>query len=659
MTLLITTMIPPVRRLVLLAVLLAALALPAVAHAHATFIRSNPRDGAALSESPRKVVVVFDDGVEVGKGNAVVDDNGKSVLDGRPRTKGKVLTLPVHAQLGRGDYSARWSVVSDDGHQIQGVLAFSVGTGRPPSAPVLSAAGSLTFANVLSRFLAFAGLLAAVGIAVFDLFFWRPFARRALPTGALTIASALVFLGAHGLTHVSHAEGWNRFSVVWQAGGVWAAVGATLAAIGLADPRVRPVASPFALPLVVVPTLAGHALDPGRSWVDVPIDLLHVAAAAVWFGGLTALVFAVPKGTGVIATSAARRFSKVALVSVIVVGATGFGRALAELSKVSQLWTTGYGRALVVKTVLLGVLMVLGWFSRSALRIGFERLRLPVRAELAPALGIALAVAFLTALPPGRNAARAKAVAREPRLPGPTAIVAGAQDDTRNVLLGVDKGRASVIFYGQDGAPTNVTDVRIAGKKTSSCGKGCYTARVGNPQSLTVTHGNRTLAFDLEDLGNGTQLVKGVSKVVKSLRGFSFVERLSSGTVTIVTNWQEAPPNKLRYRINTGAESVIIGSRRWDRQPGGKWVESAQTPLSLPAPAWYPNRFTNARIVTRKGNTVVVTFLDAQGGPAWFRLTADKRTLRPIALRMYAPAHFMHHRYFGLGKPVRIVPPTG
>jgi hypothetical protein len=311
----------------------------------------------------------------------------------------------------------------------------------------------------------------------------------------------------------------------------------------------------------------------------------------------------------------------------------------------------------VVKTALLGALVVLGWFSRSALRIGFERLRLPVRAELAPALGIALAVAFLTALPPGRNAARALAVPRQPRLPGPTAIVAGAQDGTRDALLSVDNGRASVIFYGQDGAPTDVADVRIAGRKTSSCGTGCYTARVGIASSLTVTHGKSTLVFDLRDRGDGRQLVRRISKVIKSLRGFSFVERLSSGTVTIVTTWQEAPPNKLRYRINTGAQSVIIGSRRWDRQPGGNWVESPQTPLSLPAPAWYANRFTNARIVERKGDDVIVSFLDAQGGPAWFRLTADRRTLRPVVLRMYAPAHFMHHRYFALGKPVRIVPP--
>ena len=653
-----TTMIPPVRRLVLLVAFLAALISPAAAHAHATYVRSTPRDGAALSESPREVVIVFDDGVEVGNGNAVVDDDGHSVLAGRARTKGKVLTLPVRARLGRGDYSARWSVVSDDGHRIQGVLAFSVGTGRPPAAPVLSASSGLTFVTVFSRLLALAGLLAAVGIAVFDLVFWRPFARRALPTGALTIGCALVFLGAHGLTRANHSEGWNRFSVVWESGGVWAAVGATLGAIGLADARIRPVAAPFALPLVVVPTLAGHALDPGRSWIDIPIDMLHVAAAAVWFGGLAALVFSVPRGTGVIATSAARRFSKAALVSVILVALTGVGRALAELSKVSQLWTSGYGRALVVKSALLGLLVLLGWFSRSALRAGFERLRLPVRIELAPALGIALAVAFLTALPPGRNVARALVVERQPRLPGRDAIVAAAQDGTRDVLLSVDGGRASVIFYGQDGAPTNVSDVRIAGRKTTTCGKGCYAARVGDDSPLTVTHGKTTLAFDLHDVGDGTQLVKDISKVVQSLRGFSFVERLSSGKVTIETTWREAPPDRLEYQIRGGSRSVIIGSRRWDRREGGKWVESPQTPLSLPAPAWYPKRFTNARIVARNGETVVVTFLDAQGGPAWFRLTANRRTLRPIVLRMYAPAHFMHHRYFALDEPVRITPPT-
>jgi copper transport protein len=649
---------PLVRKALLLLTVLAALVLPASAQAHATLVRSSPPDGAALKTAPRRVVVVFDDGVEVGRGNEVVDSSRKSVLAGRPQATGKTLTLPLQAQLPKGDYTARWSVVSDDGHQIQGVLAFSVGTGEPPGAAVLSASGGLGFYTVVTRLLALAGLLAAVGIAVFDLVAWRRFAHRPLPSGPLALACALVFLGSHGLTHATHASGWNRFSFVWSATGVWAAVGATLAAIGLGDERVRPVASPFVLPLVVAPTLAGHALDPGRSWIDVPIDLLHVAAAAVWLGGLVALVFAVPRGETEAATPAARVFSKLALVSVIVVALTGAGRALAELSSVSQLWSTGYGRALVVKTVLFGVLILLGSFSRDALRSGFDRLRLPVRFELGPAFGLAVALAFLTALPPGRNAARAVVVQRAATLPGSGAVVAAAQDATRAAFLGVADGDARVIFFGQDGRPTDVAGVRIDGKTTSACGRGCYTAPVGRANSLRVTHGAARIEFDLRDIGDGKRLVNKVANVIEGLDGVSFLERLSSGTASIETMWRESPPNKLTYSIRGGGQSVIIGTRRWDRQPGQKWIESDQTPLDLPAPPWQGQRVSNARVVSRTPSSVVLAFFDAKGGPAWFSLTADRKTLRPRALTMIAPAHFMHHRYFALGKPVRIVPPT-
>ena len=48
-------------------------------------------------------------------------------------------------------------------------------------------------------------------------------------------------------------------------------------------------------------------------------------------------------------------------------------------SSVRQLWSTGYGRALLVKTALLAVLVVLGWLNRYRLRA--EGLRRGVRAE--------------------------------------------------------------------------------------------------------------------------------------------------------------------------------------------------------------------------------------------------------------------------------------
>ena len=46
----------------------------------------------------------------------------------RASPAGNRLVLPLAPGLRTGDYSVRWSVVSDDGHEEEGVLAFGVGT---------------------------------------------------------------------------------------------------------------------------------------------------------------------------------------------------------------------------------------------------------------------------------------------------------------------------------------------------------------------------------------------------------------------------------------------------------------------------------------------------------------------------------------------------
>jgi len=105
-------------------------------------------------------------------------------------------------------------------------------------------------------------------------------------------------------------------------------------------------------------------------------------------------------------------------------------------------------------------------------------------------------------------------------------------------------------------------------------------------------------------------------------------------------------------------KSRIVGARRWDRQPGGAWKESAQSPLRQPTPTWQSSRnahiIGSAKISGRPAS--LVSFYDPRI-PAFFTIAVDKTTRRTLDLRMTAAAHFMHHRYSGFNAPLRIEPP--
>jgi putative copper export protein len=214
-----------------------------------------------------------------------------------------------------------------------------------------------------------------------------------------------VFVSAHGLVHESHGGAATRFGLTIYVASAIAAMGAAAAAIAVSDRSAAPFGVVLAIVLLPVPAVAGHALDPGRSWIEVPLDLLHVVAAALWIGGLFALALVAPRdgGSPALLAAAARRFSKLAVGSIVVLALTGAGRALAELSAVSQLWTTGYGRAILVKTGLFALLVGLGSVSRSRVRAGAAPLRNLMLVELAFLFGVVVAIALLTSLRPGRT----------------------------------------------------------------------------------------------------------------------------------------------------------------------------------------------------------------------------------------------------------------
>jgi copper transport protein len=637
----------------LLVLLLCSLAFPESASAHATLVGVTPENGAVLSNPPTVVRLVFDDTVRAGPGiKAVRNESGGSVLAGKACVvDGRTLVVPLRSGLSDGDYTVLWRVVSDDGHTIAGVTVFGVGAGRPPPTAALSVRNGPSAKDVVSRWLLFAGLLTAVGGAFFRL------TLAPVPIRVFLGAFLLVFVGVSGLLHDVSVS--SRFGGVMAAVALVAAFGAVFAAIAPMYPVLEPAVLAAAFLILPGPSIAGHALDSGRPPLEVVDDVVHVAAASVWLGGLLALGLALraPGDRALLM----RRFSNIAVVSVGVLAVTGVVRALAELHSVSQLWTTGYGRALIAKAVLLAALVAIGWVNRYRLvpRLELAALRRNVAVELVLFAGLVVAAALLTALRPGRDRVAAAAVVRvgPPPLPASQMVVQAQESGDYGVALAVHAPGEEVTVLGPDGQGVNDLTVKVNGVRAGACGPGCYGAFVPLKRTATVTVNGDRLTFEIPAHPRpAAPLVAKATRIFRGLRSVDYVERLASSPRNkVVSHFTLERPNKLEYRIRGGASGIIIGTRRWDRAAKGPWVASEQTLTPQPEPIW-AGHFTNAFLLDATPTTYVVSFMKPLG-PTWFTVRLDRKTLRPRALRMTTTAHFMRHRYTRFNAPARIKPP--
>jgi copper transport protein len=459
-----------VKRLVVLFAV-ASLASPAAAFAHATLLRTAPADGAVLAAAPRHVTIFFDDTIRAGKGNAAIANGSKrSVLAGPATAHGHNLVLPLR-RLPDGDYSVRWSIVSDDGHPESGVLAFAVGAGRAPPTALLDATTHSSWSGVLERTLFLLGLLTAGGAAVFG-FQARPVlgGRLTLPLAQLIFFSLLVaFLGGSALLRAATAG--TRYDHVLKVAIVVSIVGGAAAALAPVYPRLLDAASLCALVLLAAPTLGGHALDRDQPrLLSVPADLAHVVGAAIWLGGLITLVTVLPRVRADDSERqlVVRRFSTTAFVAVCVLSAAGLARAVTELHSVSQVWSTSYGRVLIVKSVLLLPLLGLGWLNRTRLLGAFTRLRRSATVEVLLLGCIVVAVAVLVELRPGTaEARRAQPSVASPAtatLPSSRTAVVDARG-IAGLAVGLARvpGSATVTIIGPDGSAAAGESVAING----------------------------------------------------------------------------------------------------------------------------------------------------------------------------------------------------
>jgi len=640
---------------------LAALVAPAAASAHARLLETRPANGAVVARSPRAVEVVFDDTVRVGAGNAAVANATRaSVEQGAATARGRILTIPLRPGLGHGDYSVRWSIVAEDGHRERGVIAFAVGAGGAKPSAVLTASVPLGWWDVAFRLLFYVGLLVAAGATVFAIV-TRPYAHalRERLSHLLFFALLLAFVGCSGVVH--DAPGGTRNALVLEIALALSAAGAAAAALAPRTTRLFGAAGACSLLLVATPGLAGHALDRDQPWLlAVPADVAHVGAAAVWLGALVALLFVVPRSELPVDArgDVVRRVSSSVLAAVVVLAASGGLRALTELRAFEQLWTTTYGRALLVKTGLLAPLLALGRLNRTRLLGAFASLRRSIRVEVVLLTAVVGVVAVLVQLRPGRatptaTAAPAVAAPQPPKLPPRDAVVDARELGTLAVAVARSRNVAIVTLLGQDGTGQNGRNVRVDGRPAAACGPGCYRARA-RAGALVVSVGGHTLRFTVSpDAPGASSLLARVTRAYRSSHSIVFEESLRSapgnGEQTL---FQVQAPNRLAYRIRGGAQAVVIGSRRWDRaDTKGRWLETPQTPLDVTQPYWQAP--TNVHLV----GAHTLTFLD-RSIPAWFRVTLDPQDRLPARVGMTAAAHFMVDRFRGYDVPLELSPPS-
>jgi copper resistance protein D len=115
--------------------------------------------------------------------------------------------------------------------------------------------------------------------------------------------------------------------------------------------------------------VTGHASSAPDHQLAVVTAALHVGAAALWVGGLGAvLALAAPHRR--LLDVVLPRFSLLATGCVIAVAVTGLLNAQVRLESWGALLTTGYGRLVVAKSVALVLVAALGGLARRRLVTG-------------------------------------------------------------------------------------------------------------------------------------------------------------------------------------------------------------------------------------------------------------------------------------------------
>ena len=123
----------------------------------------------------------------------------------------------------------------------------------------------------------------------------------------------------------------------------------------------------MALAALAMPPLAGHAAGFGNHSLALTSGVAHTWAAAAWGGGLLALAVHAWRGDRGVAVSARRFQHAGARRRRPRLALSGVGNAVTRMDTFSDLWNSGYGRLVIVKTIIFALLVVAAAYLRRKL----------------------------------------------------------------------------------------------------------------------------------------------------------------------------------------------------------------------------------------------------------------------------------------------------
>ncbi|WP_433158018.1 copper resistance protein CopC [Kribbella sp. CA-247076] len=513
------------------------------AAAHAILLGTDPKNDAVLPTAPAAITLTFNEQVGVWPTSVSVfaPDGERLSTDVRSVDTKVVAQLP--SGLERGTYTITWRVTSADDHPVSGGFVFSIGErSAATAAPVGDEPSTaLNAARVVTTSLGYLGVLAAVGLAVFELGMLAatpggmPVLRRRLRTAA-RIAVVAGVVGVVASVPVSVA--WQLDAKLTDST-VWSdsitsdhALAAVFACVGSALTLVRPRAGTrrrdltrwyvgvgSVLALASFP-LTGHTRTYGPAWLVVAADVLHVIAGAVWAGGIIGLAITLSKGSDASperAAVTAARFSAVAAWTMLTLAAAGTILAWRVLGSIRGLWETSYGLALLAKLAVVAAIVALAAWNRFRLlpRVKAEprtssarrTLRLTVSAEALAVAGVLALTSILVTQPPREQEQTATA---PQRVRGVEAKL--GENLARLRISPVTTGQNSIQLYlrtseGEPLEPLAPPTVRFSLSSESigpvavpltSVGPGQYEGRVGLPRAgdWTVQIAARTSKYE-------------------------------------------------------------------------------------------------------------------------------------------------------------------